>query len=88
MNLSNLQNVFVIIGKCPTSPSHSAQIAKYICVTCKIYLSNLLRGIIKKKREKAVRLTAWGGGGVTPLQPDRFYFVKILTHFVLYKKAK
>ena len=29
-----------------------------------------------------------GGGGVTPLQPDRFYFVKILTHFVLYKMAK
>ena len=41
----------------------------------------------KKKREKngqADRL----GGGVTPLQPDRFYFVKILTHFILYKMAK
>ena len=25
---------------------------------------------------------------VTPLQPDRFYFLKILTHFVLYKMAK
>ena len=40
----------------------------------------------KKKRGKngqADRL-----GGVTPLQPDRFYFVKILTHFTLYKMAK
>ena len=27
------------------------------------------------------------GGGHPPLQPDRFYFVKILTHFVLYKMA-
>ena len=43
----------------------------------------------KKKREKsgqAARLG--GGGGGNPLQPDRFYFVKILTHFVLYKMAK
>ena len=45
-----------------------------------------LREVIKKNSYKAVRLTAWGG--VTPLQPDRFYFVKILTHFTLYKMAK
>ena len=49
-----------------------------------------IKGSIQKKNVfKAVRLTAWGGGGgVTPLQPDRFYFVKILTPFVLYKMAK
>ena len=29
-----------------------------------------------------------GGGGPPPLQPDRFYLVKILTHFVHYKMAK
>ena len=41
-----------------------------------------LREVFKKKNgKKAVRLAAWGG-------PDRFYFVKILTHFVLYKMAK
>ena len=45
------------------------------------------KGSNKKKREKsgqAARL----GGGVTPLQPDSFYFVKILTHFIPYKMAK
>ena len=41
----------------------------------------------KKKREKSGQADRLGGG-VTPLQPDRFYFVKILTHFVLYKMAK
>ena len=38
----------------------------------------LAKGRRKKKREKSGH----------PLQPDRFYFVKILTHFVLYKMAK
>ena len=63
---------------------------------CKIRISSYLvafiyhnnvRGIIKKKREKSGQADCFGGG-VTPLKPDRFYFVKILTHFVLYKMAK
>ena len=44
----------------------------------------------KKKREKSSQANrlGGGGGGPPPLQPDRFYFVKILTHFILYKMAK
>ena len=43
----------------------------------------------KKKREKSGQAARFGGeGGVTSLQPDRFYFVKILAHFVHYKMAK
>ena len=44
------------------------------------------KGRHKKNREKSGQADRLGG--VTPLQPDRFYFVKILTHFVLYKMAK
>ena len=41
---------------------------------------------LKKNWEKAVRLTALGGGGgVTPPQPDHFYLWKFWTIFVLYK---
>ena len=43
----------------------------------------------KKKREKSGQADRFGGGGgVTSLQPDRFYFVKILAYFVHYKMAK
>ena len=49
-------------------------------------MTSLREGVKKKllKSSQADRLR----GGVTPLQPDRFYFVKILTHFILYKMAK
>ena len=46
----------------------------------------LAKGRRKKKREKSGQADRLGGGH--PLQPDRFYFLKILTHFVLYKMAK
>ena len=68
-------------GGDPPSPPKAVSLTAFF----PFFFITSLRGIIKK----AVRLTAWGGGGgVTPLQPDRFYFVKILTHFILYKMAK
>ena len=42
----------------------------------------------KKKREKSGQADRFGGGGVTSIQPDRFYFLKILAHFVHYKMEK
>ena len=35
-----------------------------------------LREGVKKKREKSGQADRFGGGGVTPLQPDRFYLWK------------
>ena len=46
-----------------------------------------LREVIKKKLLKSGQADRLGGGGHPP-HPDCFYFVKILTHFVLYKMAK
>ena len=50
------------------------------------FCSSSLGKASKKKRGKSGQADRLGGG--PPLQPDRFYFVKILTHFVLYKMAK
>ena len=45
-------------------------------------------GFKKKNCEKAVRLTALGGRGSHPPQPDHFYLWKFWPIFVLYKTTK
>ena len=52
--------------------------------------SKVSKDIPKGRRQKNTGKSGQADrfGGVTPLQPDRFYFVKILTHFVHYKMAK
>ena len=53
------------------------------------FYQHLFREGVKKKLLKSGQADRLGGGGgAPPPQPDRFYFVKILTHFVLYKMAK
>ena len=59
------------------------------CVFLSSFSILLREGVNKKKREKSGQADRLGGGGgVTSLQPDRFYFVKILARFVHYKMAK